>query len=115
IQTTSLSAESDVPTIAHWIDGVEHASRSGRTAPVFNPATGAVSARVALADQAEIDAAIASAVRGYRVWSTFSLAKRQTVLFAFRELLNVRKGELAQIITAEHGKVLSDAMGEILR
>jgi len=70
---------------------------------------------VALADQADIDAAIASAKRGYEVWSKLSLAKRQAVLFTFRELLNARKGELAEIITAEHGKVVSDAMGEILR
>ncbi|GAA4775445.1 CoA-acylating methylmalonate-semialdehyde dehydrogenase [Microbacterium gilvum] len=105
----------DIPVIGHWIDGAVRASQSGRTAPVHNPATGAVSAHVALADQAEIDEAIASAQRGFETWSRFSIAKRQTVLFAFRELLNSRKAELAQIITAEHGKVVSDAMGEILR
>ncbi|GAB3615637.1 CoA-acylating methylmalonate-semialdehyde dehydrogenase [Okibacterium endophyticum] len=82
---------------------------------MHNPATGAVTANVALADDHEITQAIASAQRGFEVWSTYSLAKRQTVLFAFRELLNARKPELARIITAEHGKVLSDAMGEILR
>ncbi len=112
--TPSLPATS-VREISHWIDGAERPSSSGRTAPVFNPATGAVKARVALADQSEIDAAIASAQRGFEVWSGFSIAKRQTMLFAFRELLNARKGELARIITAEHGKVVSDAMGEILR
>ncbi|WP_194396379.1 CoA-acylating methylmalonate-semialdehyde dehydrogenase [Microbacterium atlanticum] len=101
--------------VSHWIDGAERASNSGRTAPIYNPATGAVSARVALADQAEIDEAIASAERGYQVWSKFSIAKRQTVLFSFREILNARKRELAEIVTAEHGKVVSDAMGEILR
>ena len=103
------------PLISHWIDGAESPSTSGRTAPVYNPATGAQTARVALADQAEVDAAIASAQRGFEVWSTFSIAKRQAVVFAFRELLNARKGELAAIITAEHGKVLSDALGEINR
>ncbi|WP_271180737.1 aldehyde dehydrogenase family protein, partial [Microbacterium terrae] len=76
---------------------------------------GAVQARVALADEAEIAAAIASAKAGFEVWKDYSIAKRQTVLFAFRELLNSRKGELAAILTSEHGKVLSDAMGEILR
>ncbi len=101
--------------ISHWIDGAESASASGRTAPVYNPATGAVSAHVALADQAEIDAAIASADRGFQLWKSYSIAKRQGVLFAFRELLNARKPELAQIVTAEHGKVVSDALGEILR
>ena len=107
--------DADVRVISHWIDGAERASSSGRTAPVYNPATGAVQAEVALADQAEIDEAIAAAVGGYQVWKGYSIAKRQTVLFNFRELLNARKRELAEIITAEHGKVVSDAMGEILR
>jgi malonate-semialdehyde dehydrogenase (acetylating)/methylmalonate-semialdehyde dehydrogenase len=110
----STAAES-VPVIAHWIDGAPRASQSGRTAPVYNPATGAVRAHVGLADQAEIDEAIASADAGFRVWSGYSIAKRQSVLFAFREILNARKQELAEIITSEHGKVVSDAMGEILR
>ena len=104
-----------LPVIPHWIDGARTASASGRTAPVYNPATGEVQARVALADDAEIAAAIASANRGFEAWSAFSIAKRQTVIFAFRELLNARKRELAEIITREHGKVVSDAMGEILR
>ncbi|WP_416444245.1 CoA-acylating methylmalonate-semialdehyde dehydrogenase [Leucobacter sp. HNU] len=105
----------ETTVIPHWIDGARRPSTSGRTAPVYNPATGQVQAQVALADQAEIDEAIASAQRGYEIWSEYSIAKRQTVLFAFRELLNARKPELAKIITAEHGKVVSDAMGEILR
>ncbi|SFR69805.1 methylmalonate-semialdehyde dehydrogenase [acylating] [Agromyces sp. CF514] len=112
---SSPAATSDVPAIGHWIDGALRASNSGRTAPVYNPATGAVQAVVALADQAEIDAALASAQAGFVEWSGYSIAKRQTVMFAFRELLNSRKGELAAIITREHGKVVSDAMGEILR
>lgn len=105
----------DVAVVSHWIDGAERPSTSGRTAPVYNPATGAVQAEVALADQAEIDEAIASAERGFREWSQYSIAKRQSVLFAFRELLNARKPELARLVTSEHGKVVSDAMGEILR
>ncbi|MFT4279993.1 CoA-acylating methylmalonate-semialdehyde dehydrogenase [Microbacterium sp.] len=105
----------DERIISHWIDGAESVSTSGRTAPVFNPATGAETGRVALADASEIAAAIASAERGFAQWRDTSIAKRQAVLFAFRELLHARKGELAQLITAEHGKVGSDAMGEILR
>ena len=112
---STTETATDTPTIPHWIDGARRESTSGRTAPVYNPATGEVRANVALADEAEIAEAIASAKRGFEVWSEFSMAKRQTVLFAFRELLNARKGELAEIITAEHGKVVSDAMGEILR
>ncbi|HBR89642.1 MAG TPA: methylmalonate-semialdehyde dehydrogenase (CoA acylating), partial [Microbacterium sp.] len=57
--------------ISHWIDGEERASTSGRTAPVYNPATGAVSAQVALADRADIDRALESAARGYKVWSSY--------------------------------------------
>ncbi|MHA7985756.1 CoA-acylating methylmalonate-semialdehyde dehydrogenase [Rathayibacter sp. CAU 1779] len=105
----------DLPIVSHWIDGAAYPSASGRTAPVYNPALGVQTKRVALADRAEVDAAIASAQRGFEVWSGYSIAKRLTVLFAFRELLNARKGELAQIITSEHGKVLSDALGEINR
>lgn len=108
-------SSADIPLIGHWIDGAAHASSSGRTAPVHDPATGAVRARVALADDRDVQAVIESAERGFRQWRTFSVAKRQGVMFAFRELLNARKAELAEIITAEHGKVLSDAMGEILR
>lgn len=113
--STNLTTITELRTIGHWIDGEERTSSSGRTAPVFNPATGEISANVVLADESDIATAIASAQRGFAEWSGFSIAKRQNVLFAFRELLNSRKQELAEIITAEHGKVTSDAMGEILR
>lgn len=102
-------------TIGHWIDGREVAGKSGQTAPVYNPALGSVSNEVALANSDEIAAAIAAAAAAFGDWSSTSLAKRQQVMFSFRELLNARKGELAEIITAEHGKVLSDALGEITR
>ncbi|MCG7415820.1 MULTISPECIES: CoA-acylating methylmalonate-semialdehyde dehydrogenase [Microbacterium] len=108
-------SEDTTRVIPHWIDGAERASTSGRTAPVYNPATGAVQAEVALADDTEIAEAIASAERGFKLWSGYSIAKRQAVIFNFRELLVARKGELAAIVSSEHGKVLSDAMGEIAR
>ena len=106
---------SNLPVVSHWIDNAERASRSGRTAPVFDPALGVATKEVALANGAEIAAAIASAKKAFPVWQSMSLAKRQAIIFNFRELLNARKGELAEIITAEHGKVLSDALGEISR
>ena len=105
----------DLALVAHWIDGKEQPGTSGRTAPVFDPALGTVSKNVSLADQAEIAAAIASAKAAFPAWRDLSMAKRQQVLFSFRELLNSRKGEMAEIITSEHGKVLSDALGEISR
>ena len=106
---------SNLPVVPHWINGAEYASTSGRTAPVFDPALGTVSKHVALADQAEIEAAIASANAAFPAWRDLSLARRQGILFKFRELLDAKKGELAEIITAEHGKVVSDALGEISR
>ncbi|SEB08069.1 CoA-acylating methylmalonate-semialdehyde dehydrogenase [Leifsonia sp. 21MFCrub1.1] len=113
--TADTARDSDLPVIAHWIDGAEYPSTSGRTAPVFDPALGVQTKRVALADRAEIDAAVASAKAAFPEWADLSLARRQAVLFKFRELLDARKGELAEIITSEHGKVLSDALGEISR
>ena len=101
--------------VGHWINGAEYPSASGRTAPVYDPALGVVTKQVALANQPEIQSAIASAKAAFPEWRDTSLAKRQQVMFAFRELLNARKGELAEIITSEHGKVLSDALGEITR
>jgi malonate-semialdehyde dehydrogenase (acetylating)/methylmalonate-semialdehyde dehydrogenase len=101
--------------IPHWIDGRESRGTSGRTAPVYNPATGAMTGEVDLASAAEVDAAVARASAAAREWRQSSLSRRSAVLFAFRELLHQRTDELAGIITAEHGKVLSDAAGEIAR
>ena len=106
---------SEVPVVPHWIDGAERAGVSGRTAPVFDPALGTVTKDVPLADAAEIEAAVASAKAAFPAWRDLSIAKRQSIIFTFRELLNARKGELAEILTSEHGKVLSDALGEITR
>jgi malonate-semialdehyde dehydrogenase (acetylating)/methylmalonate-semialdehyde dehydrogenase len=101
--------------ISHWIDGAEVAGTSGRTAPVYNPATGLVSAEVELASAAEVSAAVAGAVEAAASWREASLSRRSAVLFAFRALLHDNADELAKIITAEHGKVLSDSHGEIAR
>ncbi len=91
------------------------AGGSGRSAPVFNPATGVVSGQVDLASADEVAGAVAKAVVAAKQWRAVSLSRRSAVLFAFRELLHARTDELAAIVTAEHGKVLSDAAGEIAR
>ena len=101
--------------ISHWIEGRVVAGTSGRTADVFNPATGAVSGQVALAATAEVSAAVATAVEAAKKWRSSSLSQRSGVVFAFRQLLHDRSDELARIITAEHGKVHADALGEIAR
>ena len=104
-----------LPVVGHWIDGKEYVSKSGRTAEVFDPALGQVTKHVALANQDEIKLAVESALKAFPEWRDMSQARKQGVLFKFRELLNERKPELAEIITSEHGKVLSDALGEISR
>ena len=101
--------------IAHWIGGVETAGTSGRVGPVFNPATGEQIAEVDLASAAEVATAVAAAKEAVRSWRSASLSKRSAVLFTFRELLASRTGELAAIVTREHGKVLADAAGEVAR
>ncbi|WP_017936102.1 CoA-acylating methylmalonate-semialdehyde dehydrogenase [Nocardioides sp. Iso805N] len=102
-------------TIAHWAAGRSFEGASERTAPVTNPATGAVTGEVALASAADAQHVIDVAAAAAKAWGTTSLARRTQVLFAFRELLHARREELAEIITAEHGKVHSDALGEIAR
>ncbi|MGF0312541.1 CoA-acylating methylmalonate-semialdehyde dehydrogenase [Rhodococcoides fascians A25f] len=101
--------------IAHWIDGKTYSGKSDRTSPVTNPATGEVTGTLALADTGDARAVIDAAAAAFPAWRDTSLAKRTSILFSFRELLNAKKNELAEIITAEHGKVLSDALGEISR
>ena len=101
--------------IGHWIDGAEVAGRSGRTGPVYDPAVGEVQAQVAFADVGEVDEVVASAERASLSWRESSLSRRAEILFRFRELLDHRKADLARILTSEHGKVFSDAMGEISR
>ena len=101
--------------ISHWMDGRKTAGTSGRTAPVYSPATGQASAEVELASGGEVQVAVAVAVAAAKQWRHASLSQRAGVLFAFRQLLHERTDELAAIVTAEHGKVLSDAAGEIAR
>ncbi|MEV0712392.1 CoA-acylating methylmalonate-semialdehyde dehydrogenase [Nocardia aurea] len=102
-------------TIAHWLDGKPFDGTSGHSAPVTNPATGVVTGRVALADAADVETAVAAAADAFPAWRDTSLAGRTQILFRFRELLNDRKEELAALVTAEHGKVASDALGEVTR
>ena len=101
--------------ISHFIDGKFWTHPAAQTGPVFNPATGEEVARVDFATVEVVDAAVASAKAAAKEWRTTSLAKRTQVLFAFREILNSRKEELARAITREHGKVFSDALGEVTR
>ncbi|WP_280266918.1 CoA-acylating methylmalonate-semialdehyde dehydrogenase [Nocardia wallacei] len=99
----------------HWVDGKPWAGESDRVAPVFDPALGTQQRTVRMATAGDVGAAVASAAAALPAWRDASVATRSRFLLTFRELLNARKDELAQILTAEHGKVLSDAAGEIAR
>ncbi|NED96751.1 CoA-acylating methylmalonate-semialdehyde dehydrogenase [Phytoactinopolyspora alkaliphila] len=102
-------------TIQHWIGGRQAAGTSTRTGTVWNPATGEHQADVLLADPADVDAAVAAASEAFQSWSQTSLSKRAKILFAFRQLVDARAQDLAEIIADEHGKVVSDALGEVQR
>ncbi len=101
--------------IDHYIGGRIIAGTSGRTQDVFNPATGAVTSRVALASSAEVGAAVASAQAAFPAWADTPPIRRARIMFKFLELVNAHKDELAHAITAEHGKVFTDAQGEVTR
>ncbi|MCF6523753.1 CoA-acylating methylmalonate-semialdehyde dehydrogenase [Streptomyces sp. JJ36] len=102
-------------TIGHWINNKPADGASGAYGPVWNPATGVQAAQVALAGVAEVDAAVAAAKEAYRTWRDVSLARRTAILFRYRALLDAHRDEIAALITAEHGKVHSDALGEVAR
>ena len=101
--------------ILHAIQGRVHAGSSSRFQDVFNPATGAVTGRVALATAADVDAAVAAAQAAFPAWAEVPPIRRARVMFRFLELLNQHKDDLARMITAEHGKVFTDAQGEVAR
>ncbi|MFM7463767.1 MAG: aldehyde dehydrogenase family protein, partial [Actinomycetota bacterium] len=96
--------------VTHFINGAFTAVSSGPKGEIFDPVTGQVSGTVDFASKEVVDQAVEAAAKAFIEWRKTSLAKRSQVLFAFRELLNAKKEELAAIITAEHGKVLSDAL-----
>jgi malonate-semialdehyde dehydrogenase (acetylating)/methylmalonate-semialdehyde dehydrogenase len=108
-------ATTAVKPINHWISGSPFAGESGRTGAVYNPATGEQTGEVDFASVEEVDRAVQAAKAAEPAWRSLSIAKRAELFFAIRELFHGRRGELARILTSEHGKVLSDAGGEIAR
>jgi len=104
-----------VKHITHWIGGQPWTGEAERHGDVYDPATGQVAGLVDFATSADVDAAVAAAAEAFATWRGVSLARRVTILFAFRELVRQHAAELARLITAEHGKVTSDAAGEVAR
>ncbi|MDT0276726.1 CoA-acylating methylmalonate-semialdehyde dehydrogenase [Blastococcus goldschmidtiae] len=113
----AVRAAQDLPvhTLHHWVGGADHVGAGDRFSAVTDPAKGVPTARLALASADDVDAAVAAAKAAFPAWRDTSLARRSHILFRFRELLNAGADELAQLITAEHGKVLADARGEVAR
>ncbi len=101
--------------VTHWIDGVFSDKISDRHGDIYNPATGQITGSVDFASASTVDYAVQVATKAFSEWRHSSLTKRVQILFAFRELVNVNKEKIAELITAEHGKVLSDAAGEVTR
>jgi malonate-semialdehyde dehydrogenase (acetylating)/methylmalonate-semialdehyde dehydrogenase len=101
--------------ISHFVGGASVAGTSGRYGEVFNPNTGEVQARVGLATPADLDAAVASALKAQAVWSQVNPQRRARVMFEFKRLVEARMGELAEMLSSEHGKVVADSKGDIQR
>src|SRR3954447_619730 len=110
-----VAEQADVTRISHWIGGKSVASQSGRSGPVYNPASGKQTGAVDFATVEEVDAAVQAAKSAFVEWRQMSLAKRAEIFFRIRELLHERREDVARILTQEHGKVLSDAVGEVTR
>ena len=101
--------------IGHYIGGKVVLGESGRTGPVYDPATGEQTHEVDLASVDEVDRAVQAAAEAFPAWRATSLAKRAEIMFRLRELVDLHRADIAKILTAQHGKVLSDAMGEVAR
>ena len=102
-------------TIPHWIAGGETTGASTRHGPVWNPATGEQQAQVVLAETADVDAAVAAAKKAFDGWRDVSLIRRARIMFALRDLIERHIDELSELVADEHGKVVSDAKGEVTR
>ncbi len=110
-----ISKTSPPGRVSHWIDGRFVPGTSGREGPVYDPATGALTRHVDFASVDEVSAAVAAAKAAFPAWRATSLSKRTDIMFKIRNLVDQRRNELAAHLTAEHGKVPSDALGEIAR
>ena len=115
IAEPQAAAERAVERINHWIDGRRVAGASGRSGPVYNPATGELAREVDFASTDEVDAAVAAAHAAFPAWRATSLSRRTEILFRMRNLVAEHREEIAAHLTAEHGKVRTDALGEVAR
>src|SRR5688500_6047341 len=115
VAAPEIATTSPTGRVSHWIGGRSVPGTSGREGPVYNPATGALTRHVDFASVDEVSAAVAAAKAAFPAWRATSLSKRTDIMFKIRNLVDQRRNELAAHLTAEHGKVPSDALGEIAR
>ncbi|HVH51488.1 MAG TPA: aldehyde dehydrogenase family protein, partial [Gaiellaceae bacterium] len=113
--TETIEAPAGLKQIHHWIGGRPVTGTSGRSGAVYNPATGRQTREVDFATPEEVDAAVQAAKAAFPAWREVSIAKRAELFFRIRELLRDRREDVARVLTTEHGKVLSDAIGEVTR
>jgi len=114
-EAPAAGRDQQVTRIPHWIGGQRVDGTSGRSGPVYNPALGVQTGAVDLASVEEVDAAVQAAAAAFPAWRAMSLARRAELFFRIRELVHSHREDIAKILTAEHGKVLTDAMGEVAR
>jgi malonate-semialdehyde dehydrogenase (acetylating)/methylmalonate-semialdehyde dehydrogenase len=115
VATPPVGQEQEVRRITHWIGGRAVAGESGRSGPVYNPATGQQTGAVDFASAEEVDRAVQTAKEAFPTWRALSLSRRTELFFRIRDLVHERRDEIARILTSEHGKVFSDAKGEVTR
>jgi malonate-semialdehyde dehydrogenase (acetylating)/methylmalonate-semialdehyde dehydrogenase len=115
LATPPVEQERELKRISHWIDGRVVAGESGRSGPVYNPASGRQTGTVDFASVEEVDRAVQAARKAFASWREVSLSKRTAIYFRIRDLVDQRRDDIARILTAEHGKVFSDAKGEVAR
>ena len=115
LATPPVERDQDVKRISHWIGGRVVEGQSGRSGPVYNPALGRQTGEVDFATREEIDLAVQTAREAFPAWRAMSLSKRTALFFTIRELFDHHREDIARLLTAEHGKVLSDALGEVAR
>ncbi len=114
-EAPSAKRASEIKRISHWIGGQTAVGESGRNGPVYNPAVGVQTGEVDFASAEEVDQAVKAAREAFGSWRAVSLSRKTEIFFRIRKLVDEHREDIAKILTAEHGKVLSDAKGEVAR
>src|SRR5438034_1816029 len=115
VEAPGAESAQELKRITHWINGTSVAGEPGRSGPVYNPAAGRQTGEVDFATAEEVDRAVQAAKEAFAAWRAISLSKRTAIFFRIRDLVDEHREDIARFLTAEHGKVLSDALGEVAR